>query len=87
MSERVAGKVARLEEALEDPVDGRQAAEIIRGRVHCILLTPGQAWPGVELRGDLAVILAGPEEAGDHKKLPGRTGPGSQLSVVAGARY
>jgi hypothetical protein len=41
MPERFAEKVARLEEALDNPVDGRQAAEIIRGRVHHILLSGG----------------------------------------------
>ncbi len=84
---RYAGKVARLEEALDDPVDGRQAAEIIRGMIDRIVLTPGERGLEAELYGDLASILDICEEASSgHKKLPGTGFPGSQLPVVAGAR-
>lgn len=86
LAELYAGKVARLEEALDDPADGHQAAEIIRGMIDRIVLTPAEDGLAVELHGDLAMILAVCEEAGSNKKLPGTDIPGSQLSVVAGAR-
>jgi hypothetical protein len=86
LAERFAEKVARLEEALEDPVDGHQAAEIIRGMIDRILRTPTQDGLLAELHGDLAVILAVCDEAESNKELPGPDEPGSQLSVVAGAR-
>lgn len=86
MAKRVAEKVARLEDAFEDRVDGHQAAEIIRGTIDFIVLTPAQVGLGGELRGDLAVILNVCEEAEDNNKLPGSSDPGSQLSLVSGPR-
>jgi DNA invertase Pin-like site-specific DNA recombinase len=88
LAELYAGKVARLEEALDDPVDGRQAAEIIRGMIDRIVLTPGDDGLAAELYGDIASILSiCGEISSGQKKLPGTDIPGSQLSVVAGVGF
>ncbi len=83
-----ADKVARLEEALNDPAIKTEAAEILRGLIGRIDLVPPDDGPGLEahLYGDLARILAFCEGATGKGKLPSSGEPGSRLSVVAGAR-
>src|SRR5262245_47764800 len=51
-------KVARLEASLGQPDTGREAFELIRGLVDAITLTPVDGKLNIELRGDLAGILA-----------------------------
>ncbi len=92
LAEVYADKVARLEEALNDPAIKTEAAEILRSLIDRIELVPpddGPGGPGLEARlyGDLARILAFCEGATGKDKLPSSGEPGSQLSVVAGARY
>ncbi len=88
LAELYAGKVARLEEALDDPVNGGQAAEIIRSMIDRIVLVPSEHGLDAGLYGDLAAILEICDEArGGNNKLPGTGVPGSQLSVVAGAGF
>ncbi len=83
--------VARLEQALDTDDTRAEAAEIIRGLIDRIVLTPTDDGLAAELHGDLAQILAlcdGAKDKRGHKcELPGTGVPGSQLSVVAGARY
>ena len=88
LAEVYADKVARLEEALNDPAFKAEAVEILRSLIDRIELSPRQDGPGLEARlcGDLARILAFCEAAEDKNELPGSGEPGSQLSVVAGAR-
>ncbi len=88
LAEVYADKVARLEEALNDPAIKTEAAETLRGLIDRIELSPHEDGSGLDARlyGDLARILAFCEAAEDKKELPGSGEPGSQLSVVAGAR-
>ncbi len=83
-----ADKVARLEEALNDPAIKTEAAEIMRGLIDRIELRPREDGPGLQacLHGDLAQILTFCDGAKGKRKLPDPGGSGSQLSVVAGAR-
>ncbi len=63
-----------------------QAGEILRRLSDKIVLTPEDGGLKAELYGDLAEILALCAPGEQNKKLPGTGVPGSQLSVVAGAR-
>jgi DNA invertase Pin-like site-specific DNA recombinase len=87
LSEVYAVKVAKLEEVLNDRTIKDEAGEILRGLIDRIEIAPRKDGQGVDalLHGDLAQILAFCEGP-DGKKLPGTNAPGSQLSVVAGAR-
>jgi hypothetical protein len=88
LAEVYADKVARLEEALNDPAIKTEAAEIMRGLIDRIELRPREDGPGLQacLHGDLAQILTFCDGTKGKKKLPDPGGSGSQLSVVAGAR-
>ncbi len=88
LAEVYANKVTRLGDALNDPAIKTEAAEILRGLIDRIELSPHEDGSGLDARlyGDLARILAFCEAAEDKKELPGSGEPGSQLSVVAGAR-
>ena len=88
LAEVYADKVARLEEALNEPTIKTEAAAVLRTLIDRIELRPREDGPGIQacLYGDLAQILAFCDDAEGKKKLPGPGGPGSQLSVVAGAR-
>ncbi len=88
MAEVYAGKVACLEAALNDPAIKDEAGEILRGLIDRIELVPPDDGPGLEARlyGDLARILVFCGGATGKEKLPSSGEPGSQLSVVAGAR-
>ncbi len=83
-----ADKVARLEQALNDPAIKTEAAQILRGLIDRIELNPRRDGSGLDARlyGDLVRILEFCEAAHDKKELPGSGDPGSQVSVVAGAR-
>ena len=84
LSRIYADKVARLADALNADDIKTEAAELIRGLIDKVVLTPVEASMRAELYGDLAGILVVCDEFKDE--LPG-TGPGSQLSVVAGAGF
>ncbi len=88
LAEVYTDKVARLEEALNDPAIKTEAAEILRSLIDRIELIPPDDGPGLEARlyGDLARILVFCGGATGKEKLPSSGEPGSQLSVVAGAR-
>ncbi len=87
LAEHFAAKVARLEETLDHPRDGPAAMEIVRDLIDRIVVAPGNDRPAVELHGVLARILDLCETADSaDKKPPGTVDPGSQFSVVAGAR-
>jgi len=88
LSKIYAEKVSRLEEALGDPAIKDEAAAILRPLVDRVVLIPSPDGKGLdaELHGDLATILALCEGAKTNGKLPGSNWPGSQVSVVAGAR-
>ena len=81
-------KVARLEDALNDDEIRAEAAEILRALIDRIELRPRKDDRGLDalLYGDLATILSFCEGGSDNDELPGGGSPGSQLSVVAGAR-
>ena len=79
-------KVARLADALNEETTRAEAGEIIRALIDRIVLAPVDDGLAAELHGELASILALCEAAGPRRKLPGTSVPGSQLSVVAGAR-
>ncbi len=86
-------QVERLEAALNDPIIRDEAAEVLRELIAKVVLMPrpeGKSLDAV-LHGDLARILqlceaADPKSRTRKLKLPGQGGPGSQASVVAGAR-
>jgi site-specific DNA recombinase len=81
-------KVAALEQALADPEIKAEAAEIMRGLIGQITLTPDEdGGLAVMLHGDLARILQ-LGEAGEGKSERPRTDvSGRELSLVAEARY
>jgi len=84
-----AEKVAKLEEALNDSSIKTEASEILHSLIDKIELAPRPEGNGLDARlyGDLAQILMFCDEGEHKRKLPGTGVPGSQLSVVAGARY
>ncbi len=76
-------KVADLHQALESEETKAEAAEIIRGLVDAIVLTPENGELRIDLHGDLAGILA---LAADGKKPAAMSRDGlEQIKVVAGA--
>jgi site-specific DNA recombinase len=90
LAEVYAEKIQQLEEALNDPAIRAEAADVLRSLIDRIELRPAGKCPGIAavLYGDLAEILAVCTDPGGKKKLPkGAADPGSQLSVVAGARF
>ena len=81
-------KVAQLENLLEGP-DHLAALELIRSMIQSVTLTPRPDRSGLDaiLAGDLATILNICLGAQEKSKLPNSKAVGSQLSVVAGARF
>ena len=81
-------KVADLVNVLNDDSIKAEANEVIRGLVDKVVLTPTPDGSGLDaqLHGDLAEILAFCDTDSLKEKRPGSKEPGSQLSVVAGAR-
>ncbi|MEW5993072.1 MAG: hypothetical protein AB1744_01585 [Candidatus Zixiibacteriota bacterium] len=86
LAEVYARKVADLATSLNDPTIKAEATSAIRGFV---VIPDPDAPDGVrlEVHGALAEILALGPGNGPKQKLPGLLGSGSQLSVVAGARF
>jgi site-specific DNA recombinase len=74
-------KIGHLTEALNAPQTVTEAAEIMRGLIDRIVLTPGDGELRAELHGDLAVLARFAQE---RECRFGGNPPG--LSVVAGAR-
>ena len=89
LAELYAKKIQQLEEALNDPAIRTEAADVLRSLIDRIELRPGAAGQCISatLHGDLAQILALCAGPGQKQKLPKAGASGSQLSVVAGARF
>jgi site-specific DNA recombinase len=80
-------KIERLTEALNAPDTVTETAEILRGLIERIVLTPAENVLRAELHGDLA-ILAGFAQAGERRGiLAGSGGEPARLSVVAGVGF
>jgi len=77
-------KVAALHEALDDDATRDEAMELIRSLIEAIVLIPDHTGLRVEVRGELATILA----LGEGKPKPDAEDQDSaeQIKVVAGAR-
>jgi site-specific DNA recombinase len=82
-------KVQQLAAALNEPGTASEAAEIIRGLIDRIVLTASDGILQARLYGDLAAIMACAEgnQLWPASNVPGSTGPGTLLSVVAGAGF
>jgi hypothetical protein len=74
-------KVERLEASIRQPDTGREAFELIRGLIDAVILTPVEGRLEIELRGDLAGILA-VSQAG--KSRPSSKETALQIKMVAG---
>ncbi len=80
-------KVAALAQALANPSIKVEAAEVVRGQIKRIMLTPNaEGNLDTHLYGDLARILQFCEMGGAKQQRPGTNVPGRGLSVVSGAR-
>ena len=78
-------QVAQLTDLLARD-DASEARELIRGLVEAIVLVPEAGWLRVEIRGELASILA-LAEGTRHDTCAGRTGGlSAQIKMVAGRR-
>ena len=75
-------KIGRLTEALNAPETVTEAAEIMRGLIDRILLTPVDGELRAELHGDVAVLARFAQEG--EREDP--AGDPARLSVVAGVR-
>ena len=73
-------KIGRLAEALSAPETVAEAAEVMRGLIDRIVLTPAAGELRAELHGDLAVLARFAQEG--ERRSAGDT---ARLSVVAGA--
>jgi site-specific DNA recombinase len=84
LAEAYKRKVAELHEALADETTRAEAMELIRSLIEAIILVPENGVLRVEVRGELAAILALAAEG----KKPGRTDRAlsEQIKMVAGAR-
>ena len=78
-------RVERLEVSLRQPDTGREAFELIRGLIDAIMLTPVDGTLEIELRGDLAGILA-LSEAGEAGAFS-RKEKALQIKMVAGRGF
>ena len=74
-------KIGRLAEALSAPETVAEAAEVMRGLIDRIVLTPAAGELRAELHGDLAVLARFAQE----EECRSGANP-ARLSVVAGAR-
>jgi site-specific DNA recombinase len=86
MAEVYRQRVERLNEALQDPATRDEAFELIRSLIDEIRLVPESGELRVELRGELAGILA---LAADRKKPGGLSAAGlaEQIKMVAGPGF
>ncbi|CUW39326.1 putative Recombinase [Magnetospirillum sp. XM-1] len=85
-----ARKVAELADALNDPEIKIEATELIRQLITKVEMIPDPDAPDgmrMDVHGVLAELLALAAGRSSKSKLPGLLGPGSQLSVVAGAGF
>jgi site-specific DNA recombinase len=78
-------KVESLEASLGQPETGREAFELIRGLIDAIILTPADGKLNIELRGDLAGILAMSEAAKAEAFSPKEKA--LQIKMVAGRGF
>jgi site-specific DNA recombinase len=80
-------KVTALHEALDDENTREEAMELIRSLIEAIVLIPDGTGLRVEVRGDLAAILAFGE--GTKNKNPSSTDrdPAKQIKMVAGVGF
>ena len=83
LAEVYRSKIERLAEALNAPDTVTEAAEIMRGLIDRIVLTPVGGGLHVELHGDFAVLA---RFADSEKGRAGPNGGPARLSVVAGER-
>jgi site-specific DNA recombinase len=74
-----------LEASLRQPDTGREAFELIRGLIDAIILTPADGKLEIELRGDLAGILAMSEAKQAHTFSPKEKA--LQIKMVAGVGF
>jgi hypothetical protein len=77
-------KVEKLESCLRQPDSGREAFELIRGLIDAVILTPRDGKLEIELRGDLAGILAISDASKDRAAPTERKA--LQIKMVAGTR-
>ena len=77
--------VERLEASLRQPDIGREASELIRGLIDVIILTPVDRRLEIELRGDLAGILAISEAGKASTFFPNEKA--LQIKLVAGTGF
>jgi hypothetical protein len=80
LAEVYARKVARLEEALNDPATREDAAEALRSLIDEIRLTPVDGVLAAELYGELGAIMA----AGQQPTKNRTAGEAMRFSLVAG---
>ena len=90
LAETYARKVADLTEALNDPAARPEAADLLRGVIESVTLTPDPDAPSghvIELRGELGAILSlcGNDVATNANARRGAAGV-RQVTMVAGAR-
>ena len=79
------GKIGSLAEALNAPETVTEAAEILRGLIGRIVLTPVDGVLRAELQGDLAVLAHFAEEGKSNRA--GSCEHPARLSVVAGVGF
>ena len=75
-------KIGRLAEALNAPETVTEAADVMRGLIDRIVLTPAAGELRAELHGDLAVLARFAQEG--ERRSAGDT---ARLSVVAGVGF
>jgi hypothetical protein len=77
-------RVENLEAALREPHHDREAFEVVRGLVEEVRIIPAEGEITIELRGELAGILAVAETA--KKGFRSHQDKALQIKMVAGAR-
>ena len=78
-------KVGTLARALEHPETRTQAAEVLRGLIEGIVLTPSEGGElRIELKGNLAAMLSAAQNA---KRSPETGDLSLQVAMVAGAGF
>ncbi len=85
LAEAYRRKVAALHEALEDEASRTEAMELIRSLIEAIVLVPQDGNLRVEVRGELAAILA--LVAGSKKPGLADRADAEQIKVVAGVGF
>ena len=78
-------QVAHLENALRAPEGSREAFELVRSLIEEVRLTPEEGQLQIELRGDLAGILALSEAGAKGQASP--EAKALQIKLVAGAGF